>query len=355
MKPYLLPLLIILCLSGCIDLFDGIFTTQLIYESQPTTISYYLSYGYNISFEGEGFHQVEYLLNTPEVLEGDAEIVDVYMENKSKLVSHSGNTMILWNITGGGTISYKLGVTASITTRSFVISDLNGEEASLLDDIPSLYPEVYHQYTQPQGNSTVILINPTASSIKETAYSILNKLGNRNAFSVAKELFIWLKKHTTYKPHGEINNVQPATVTLIKGSGDCDDLSFLYISLCRAIGLPARFIRGCLINEEDLVVTPHVWVEVFVGGELGWIPVECAGSGELESEVHQNFAAEDVFHLRLFIDDGSNEAIETIFSPLIARYDNGVNVEMKSFAYISNYNVLEMRELVVEEGKRSYR
>jgi len=155
--------------------------------------------------------------------------------------------------------------------------------------------------------------------------------------------------------------VQPASETMQLGTGDCDDLSFLYISLCRSLGIPARFIRGYLVEETDGTVSAvaHAWTEVFVGGNIGnqgWIPVECACPSEnMEVQVNQNFGVESVGHLRLFKDDGSNESMDASISGPMARYDAGMEVEMTAFVEIYNYIVLESKELTVDKnGNRAY-
>lgn len=352
---YIIPVFLVLSISGCLDLFGDMFTTEVIYEDRPIEIAYHISYGYNVHCIGDGFHQIEYLLDLPDVLGGNMTVTEVLMENKSKMVSHANNSMVYWNITGRYTSDYKLGVSAFITARSFLIEDLEGLNADTIENINLYHPSLVKKYTHSQGNETKTYIDPYDPSIKYTAKSVMKD--TENAFLVAKKLFIWLKTYTTYKPHIGSKEVQPASDTFIKKTGDCDDLTFLYLSLCRAVNLPARFIKGYLLKEDrgKIECIPHVWAEVFVGGTLGWIPVECAGDGEPETEVDQDFGVEDAFHLRLFMDDGSNESIRITFSNLIVKYDNIVEVEMQPYVKVDNYNVLESKELVVKNSMRSYR
>ena len=162
--------------------------------------------------------------------------------------------------------------------------------------------------------------------------------------------------------HNDDTSAQPAGTTYQLKTGDCDDLSFLYISLCRSLGIPARFIRGYLVEETDGTVSAvaHAWTEVFVGGNIGnqgWIPVECAcPSKDMAVQVNQNFGVESVGHLRLFKDDGSNESMDASISGSMARYDAGMEVEMTAFVGIYNYSVLESKELTVDKnGKRAYK
>ncbi|MDE6278249.1 MAG: transglutaminase domain-containing protein [Muribaculaceae bacterium] len=56
-----------------------------------------------------------------------------------------------------------------------------------------------------------------------------------------------------------------------EGHGDCGQVSLLYISLMRTLGVPARWESGWMLHpgEKNL----HDWAEVYFEG-LGWIPVD---------------------------------------------------------------------------------
>ena len=63
---------------------------------------------------------------------------------------------------------------------------------------------------------------------------------------------------------------QPAAVTLNKQSGTCRDFTVLFMAVCRAVGLAARFVSG--YQEGDLEQNAHdlhAWAEVYVPGG-GW-------------------------------------------------------------------------------------
>ena len=111
-------------------------------------------------------------------------------------------------------------------------------------------------------------------------------------------------------------------------------------------------------NDDKVNMISHAWAEVFVGenfGNHGWIPVECAGDASIETEINQNFGVEDVSHLRLFEDDGSNESMNTSISSIMMYYDESIKVNMDFFGEISEYFVLDTKELYInEEGVRTY-
>lgn len=56
-----------------------------------------------------------------------------------------------------------------------------------------------------------------------------------------------------------------------EGHGDCGQVSLLYISLMRTMGIPARWESGWMLHpgEKNL----HDWAEVYFEG-IGWVPVD---------------------------------------------------------------------------------
>lgn len=347
--------LITLTLCGCQDLFvdDG----KTIYQSHATKIRYTLSYGYEINCSNTGRYEIHYNCDLPEVLKGQILSINVHNDEFKEKTIATHNIMYIWEITSSLTKNYDLGITTNVEAESYIGSDLNGENALSIYEIKDQYPTYFKQYCQAQSNETYIYIDPNNPSIRAIATNLFNNTKTNNSFLVALEIFKWLKENIMYQIHVKNNNAQPASVTLQYKTGDCDDLSFLYISLCRSIGIPSRFIRGFLIDENNAV--PHAWVEIFVGPNLGingWIPVECAGvSGDVDSEVHQNFGLESVDHLRLFKDDGSNESLNISLSGVSYITYGDRKIEASSYVEISNYIVLDSNELVVDKnGNRSY-
>jgi len=359
-KKLLIIILIILtlALTGCFDFLQKT-ADKTTYAAHPIKAKYTISYGYDIVCEGIGEFNILYDCDIPEVLNGQLVSISEHNPDYSN-VTLVNNPMKRWNITDSNTNSYQLGITAEVTAESFIISDLTGKGALTISEIKNQHFAIYSKYTNAQSNDTLTFIDPDNPLVKSVAQNILSKANSNNSFILAKNLFIWLKENTDYEKHFGDESVQPVSKTCQLLTGDCDDLSFLYISLCRAIGIPARFIRGFTVEEKNRVVeiVPHAWAEVFVGGGIGnngWIPVECAcSSDEIDIQINQNFGIEDVKHLRLFVDDGSNESLKVSFSDIKVRYDTNIVVSITAVTKILSYEILESKELVVENNYRTY-
>lgn len=358
---YILSLLIFsaLLFSGCLDFL----TTQenkRIYEPHPTKLSYTIKYGYYINTSGTGNYEISYDCYLPSLLKGEISTYLLNTENNEHKTIQN-NSLIRWSIKNNTIKSYQLGVLSNIEAETFIVSDLTGNNSLNISMIKKHYPNIFSQYTKNQALNNETFVDPNNPSIKTTAQRISNKTENDNTFTIAKNLFIWLKENTTYKTHPPTDtSVQPAFVTYQKKTGDCDDLSILYISLCRSIGIPARLIRGYIIenNNNQVTAIPHAWVEVFVGGDIGyngWIPVECAcTSSNCNEQIDQNFAIEDANHLRVFVGYGSNESLNASISGPHIKYDEQQKIDIEHFAIVTNYKILESKQLVVENNRRRY-
>lgn len=348
-------ILVVIISSGCLD-FNNKYDKNVIYEPKPVKISYTISYGYEVTCEGTGSYVISYDCDLPEVLTDKVTNI-IGFNNEYEKITLLNNLIKRWNISSTGNNQYRLGITADVEAETFLISDLNGKDALSIQNIKEKHIDIYTQYTKAQYNETkVAFINPDDFYIRAVAENQLSKSNSNNSFIVAKQLLIWLKENTFYKTHDD-DTIQTASTTIKKGSGDCDDLSFLYISLCRSIGIPARFIRGFIVNENTAV--SHAWVEVFVGGEIGnngWIPVECAGtSSDMSIQVNQNFAIEHADHLRLFTDQGNNESLIFSFYGIKVKYEKTItDITIKPIIEVSSYSVSLEKKLTVDNNNNRY-
>lgn len=58
-----------------------------------------------------------------------------------------------------------------------------------------------------------------------------------------------------------------------QGHGDCGQVSLLYISLMRTLGIPARWVSGWMLHPGE--VNYHDWAGVYYEG-VGWLPVDAS-------------------------------------------------------------------------------
>ena len=56
------------------------------------------------------------------------------------------------------------------------------------------------------------------------------------------------------------------------GLGVCQDYSHLFISVCRGLGIPARYVSGYVNHPGELAT--HAWSQVWGGERAGWVDVD---------------------------------------------------------------------------------
>lgn len=103
--------------------------------------------------------------------------------------------------------------------------------------------------------------------------AVRKALGNeKNPYWMARRLYRYVHRHMHYALQGGWN-VAPRV--LARGSGSCSEYSFVFIALCRAAGIPARYVGSLVVRRDDASWDDvfHRWVEIYLPG-FGWLPVD---------------------------------------------------------------------------------
>jgi transglutaminase-like putative cysteine protease len=81
-----------------------------------------------------------------------------------------------------------------------------------------------------------------------------------------------------YQPN--VTNVASTIEDLLSlGRGVCQDFAHLWLGLCRALGIPARYVSGYIWNRDDRrAQASHAWGEAWVPGQ-GWLAYDPTNYG----------------------------------------------------------------------------
>ncbi|MCD6332409.1 MAG: hypothetical protein J7L89_03965 [Bacteroidales bacterium] len=94
----------------------------------------------------------------------------------------------------------------------------------------------------------------------------------QNVYWVIRKIHQYLIGHLHYLMDGYWDT---APTVLRNGHGSCSEYTFTFIALCRAAGIPARYV-GSTWNRKDKASMDNVyhrWVEVYLPN-YGWIPTD---------------------------------------------------------------------------------
>jgi transglutaminase-like putative cysteine protease/sugar lactone lactonase YvrE len=102
----------------------------------------------------------------------------------------------------------------------------------------------------------------------------------KRPYWLMRKIYKYVRDHMFYELSGGWN-VAPAV--LKRGNGSCSEYSFVFIALCRAAGLPTRYVGSVVIRGDDASTDDvfHRWCECYLPG-YGWVPVDPSG-GDRES------------------------------------------------------------------------
>ena len=180
-------------------------------------------------------------------------------------------------------------------TRYFVFPDRLGS----LDDIPS---DIRERYLA--DDTKFSLENPIIQEAVKQAVST-----ETNPYWIGRRIFRHVIENIDYELAGGWN-VAPAV--LERGNGSCSEYSFVYIALCRAAGLPARYAGAVTVRNDDASYDDvyHRWVEIYLPG-YGWLPVDpSGGDSKWPSDQANNFSFLDNRFLVTTVGGGGSEYLE---------------------------------------------
>lgn len=130
------------------------------------------------------------------------------------------------------------------------------------------------------------LIESNAGQIVDLAEQLTkDKLSH---YEQARAIYDWIGDNISYTGYSAED--EGALFALRNRGGDCTEFSYLMIALCRAAGIPARFVEGLShqAGTAHLLGLKHDWVEVLLP-DIGWVPVDPTW-GRFEETRDQYFA-----------------------------------------------------------------
>ena len=169
------------------------------------------------------------------------------------------------NVKHGQKVEAQMITTARIyEIRYFIDPDKVGGLEQIPDDIPEVYYQNNEKY---QMDHPVI-----ADAVQKVVGS------EQNPYWIARKIYNFLMEEMYYEMTGGWNT---APTVLARGNGSCSEYSFVYISMCRAAGLPARYVGSVVVRGDDDSMDDvfHRWVEIYLPN-YGWIPVDPSGGDQ---------------------------------------------------------------------------
>jgi transglutaminase-like putative cysteine protease len=158
-----------------------------------------------------------------------------------------------------------------------------------LSSLSSLQDEMLQEFL---GSSRYIEISPELWKL-----GLDITAGCSDVFTAAERIRSYIRQNWTYAQNTTNASTHVSEVMDSK-SGVCQDFAHLMIGICRATGIPARYVSGYLFNGGDANLrgaqASHAWCEVYVPGR-GWFGLDPTND-TLADERHIKIATGRDYH-----------------------------------------------------------
>ncbi len=222
-----------------------------------------------------------------QVLSENIQLSDPFTDNYEIVSPGEDNRLLrvsLHTISGGATKT----ITVSQVIKVDYV-DLQVSPSTVQGDIP---PDLLQLYTQPVAHLWES-DNPTLAN------KALELTQNQtNLYNKAEAIYNFVKGYLTYQEQTAEHSALWAYNSRI---GDCTEFTNLFIALCRAAGIPAKFVSGYLYDTTkggNLLAMGHAFAFIYLPN-ADWVPVEVTGEGTKFCELNND-------HLVLLTNDGGD-------------------------------------------------
>lgn len=103
-----------------------------------------------------------------------------------------------------------------------------------------------------------------------------------NLYDITVQIHDWVQKSMT--PDGTLGLPRTAGAICADPRGVCRDYATLYTALARSAGVPTRLCAGIVAFRGRFYY--HAWAESYVGGDIGWLPVDPTLPGMFVDATH---------------------------------------------------------------------
>ena len=201
------------------------------------------------------------------------------------------------------------------TKNSNIFQKVYEKKSFPLEDISS----EYYPYLKATNISDI------TPEIKNLASDLVD--GEDDTYEAVVKLAIWIEDNIEY----DLSDItatasQKSSWVLANKRGVCDEITSLFISLCRAVGIPAKFSSGVAytnVGEAANDWGPHGWAEVYFP-DVGWVPFDVT---------YKQLGYVDATHIKL------NDNVDASGSSM--RFSaNGKNINIESDGITSKTSII---------------
>lgn len=188
-----------------------------------------------------------------------------------------------------------------------IVWDYKAEDSGTVEDIPMSLIKKYNN-SEWQGKNGRFKIDPSETEITRRANQVT--VGKPTVYEKVKAIYDYIVANIVYVSGYQNFEPKDALTVLEEGSGDCDEQSFLFASMCRAAGIPAWLELGVFYDKGSGLWTGHAWTEFYLPFN------STAGESITVDVVNQQFMFRDCLRFSDYKDDGNGSHLEDYYTIL---------------------------------------
>jgi len=177
-----------------------------------------------------------------------------------QFLEDNGNAYAYWNVE-----AVPVGHTFTVSINYYVLAF--NVDFSINSSLVGTYDEdsvIFQEHTVPAE-----LIESNHSLIVSTAEDVVGE--EENLHEMALKIYNFVVDSLTYEIQLE---EMGALWALQNGRGDCSEHSYLFVALCRAVGIPSRVVTGFAFNSySEPLSDGHMWAEYYLEN-YGLVPTD---------------------------------------------------------------------------------
>lgn len=300
------------------SLLNGIIPTNATSYTIPAELSTQFSRNFTFS-SSSGSNETFNFYVTPTITDS--------LQQTSITVSHSSNINETYKNSQGRTyLDMQVGTGGSYVNISYSIKSYGKSWQSMENsaDLPSQIPSsLKTEYDHPEyfnaSGTTLEVINPSffaplTQNLTKNATTVVGKL---------RAIYDYIVHNYSYNISYNIGNVPLSALQVYNAKyGDCEELSYLFESMSRSIGIPSWTQYGLLIQEVNgqAELGEHAWVQTYIptGNDTGTyvnidMTVEVGGK-----DLGRGFLVKYPYSLVEWNDTGNSSAMVAYHTDLVA-------------------------------------
>ena len=234
-----------------------------------------------------------------------------------------------WSYSMSGSAHIKIRYSGETYAKYWNIKESKGENA-----IPQYLKNQYDhkEYLRGDNGNKRYVINPEAFK------NITEKLtaGKKDVVSKLRAIYDEIVQNFHYVTERS-GNPKTAVETWNSKGGDCDELSFVFVSMARSIGIPAWVEYGLLYNGTTWA--QHAWVKTVIPADdkLNYVNIDLTVEVG-HRDLGRGFLIRDPYRITEWVDDGNSTHLSGYYSYVMYTYPPQLSIN-------ENIHIISMKEI----------